>query len=94
MRLYKSDNIYAYDIGEIREHLTWYHQMIDALVERLPVRSLVVHHEDMITDPATALASAAEICGLTKPAKTLPQLGDERGCAKPYQASMEADTNG
>lgn len=94
MRLYKSDNNYAYDIGEIREHLTWYHQMIDALVERLPERSLVIHYEDMIADPATALASAAEICGLTKPAKTLPQLGDDRGCAKPYKTFMEAATNG
>jgi tetratricopeptide (TPR) repeat protein len=88
MRKYKVGNPYAYDLKSIREHLAWYHQMIDLLVAKLPGISRVIHYEDMVADPAAALRAAAELCGLPAAEGRLPTLGDDRGCAAPYRELM------
>ena len=94
MRKYLSRNEYAYDLKSIRDHIRWYNQMIDTLAEKLPSIVRIVHYEDMIADPAAALRVAAELCGLEMPKGPLPDIGDDRGCAKPYLASMERAIQG
>jgi Flp pilus assembly protein TadD len=86
---YKSGNSYAYHIHTIREFVSWYHRMIDVLLEKLPGRSILVTYEDMVTDPRGALAAAARLCGLPEPNGDLPPIGDDRGCSEPYRKWME-----
>lgn len=62
--------------------------MIDAVAGRLPGRTAVIGYEEMIEDPAAALACAAALCGLDPHDAAVPELGDDRGCAKPYRAMM------
>jgi tetratricopeptide (TPR) repeat protein len=86
MRLYAIGNSYSYDLKATREHLLWYHQMIDTLAEKLPVISRVIQYEDIIADPAAALRLAADLCGLAVKDGPLPEHGDDRNCAAPYRA--------
>jgi tetratricopeptide (TPR) repeat protein len=88
MRKYNRGNSYAYDLKTIREHLTWCHDMMDVLAEKLPHIVRVIHYEDMVADPAAALRTALELCGLAMPAKPVPEIGDDRGCALPYRQLM------
>jgi tetratricopeptide (TPR) repeat protein len=90
MARYRQGNAHAYDLKTIREYLTDYHEGIDALAEKLPNIVRVIHYEDMVADPAAALRTALELCGLTMPEKPLPDIGDDRGCALPYREFMAA----
>jgi tetratricopeptide (TPR) repeat protein len=90
MRKYAFGNPYGYDLAAIRNHITWYHEMIDVLAEKLPLISRVVHYEDMVADPRAALSVAAELCGLPMKHGPLPNIGDDRGCAEPYRDFMAA----
>jgi tetratricopeptide (TPR) repeat protein len=92
MRRYARDNIYSYDLKAARDHVLWYHQMIDLLVQKLPPHIVrVIHYEDMVADPAGALRTAADLCGLPMPQRPLPQAGDDRGCAEPYRELMASE---
>lgn len=88
MKQYRSGNSYAYDLANVRDYIAWYHRMIDAVAGRLPGRTAVIGYEEMIEDPAAALACAAALCGLDPHDAAVPELGDDRGCAKPYRAMM------
>ena len=90
MRKYAAGNPYSYDLKATREHLLWYHEMIDTLAEKLTDISRVIHYEDIIADPAAALKMAAALCGLEPAVGPLPELGDDRNCAAPYRALMAA----
>jgi tetratricopeptide (TPR) repeat protein len=90
MRKYASGNSYAYDLATIRDHVTWYHAMIDVLVEKLPDITRVVHYEDMVADPAAALRVAADLCQLPMNHSPLPEIGDDRGCAEPYREFLKS----
>jgi len=91
MRCYKRGNAYSYDLRAARDHVAWYHEMMDLLAQQLPHMVRVVQYEDMITDPAAALHVAADLCGLLLgPPAHLPAPGDDRGCAGPYQQFMAA----
>ena len=94
MHKYSSRNAYAYDLNSIREHVTWYHEMIDVLAEKLPDITRVIRYEDMVADPAAALRVAADLCGLTMTEGPLPEIGDDRGCAEPYRQFMAAALEG
>jgi tetratricopeptide (TPR) repeat protein len=88
MRKYQSGNPYAYDLKTIQDHIAWYHRMIDLFAEKLPSITRVIHYEDMVADPSGALRAAAELCGLPATGRPLPEIGDDRGCAEPYEALM------
>jgi tetratricopeptide (TPR) repeat protein len=88
MRNYARGNSYAYDLKTIREHLTWCHDMMDVLAEKLPHIVRIIHYEDMVADPAAALRTALELCGLAMPTQPVPEIGDDRGCAVPYRQFM------
>ena len=94
MRKYAVANPYGYDLKSIRDHVTWYHQMIDVLAEKLPDIVRVIQYEEMVADPAGALRSAAELCGLSMTDAPLPTIGDDRGCAAPYRQFMAAALEG
>jgi tetratricopeptide (TPR) repeat protein len=89
MRRYKNGNIYSYDLRAARDHIAWYHEMVDSLAQKLPDAVRVIRYEDMIADPAAALRVAADLCGLPlRPAGPLSITGDDRGCARPYRQFM------
>ena len=90
MRNYKSGNYYASDLQDIRDYLSWCHQMIDIMAEKMPLLSRVLTYEEMVDDPAAALAEAADLCGLQTSNSLLPSTGDDRGCADPYRDRIEA----
>ena len=58
--------------------------------QKLPQSVCVIRYEDMIADPAGALRTAADFCGLPMPQRPLPPVGDDRGCVGPYRALMAA----
>src|SRR5262249_12696884 len=72
LRRYGEGNAYAYDLTAAREHVTWYYQMMDLMAVKLPGIVRIVHYEDMVVDPSTALRAAAELCELPMPDKPLP----------------------
>jgi tetratricopeptide (TPR) repeat protein len=90
MRNYKTGNYYASDMRDIRDYLSWCHQMIDIMAEKMPLISRVLTYEEMVADPAATLAEAAELCGLQASDAMLPSVGDDRGCADPYRDHIEA----
>jgi tetratricopeptide (TPR) repeat protein len=90
MKYYGHSNPYAYDIEAAKSYVLWYQEMIDLLAEKFPTIARVVHYEDMIADPAGALRTVAELCGLPIPEGAVPAPGDDRGCAQPYRAFMTA----
>jgi tetratricopeptide (TPR) repeat protein len=90
MRKYAFGNPYGYDLAAIRDHITWYHEMIDVLAEKLPGIARVVHYEDIVADPRAALEIAADLCGLPMEHGPPPNIGDDRGCAEPYRDFMVA----
>jgi len=90
MRGYAVGNSFSYDLQATREHIVWYHQMIDALAEKLPAIARVIWYEEIIANPAAALRMAADLCGLAFKGGALPELGDDRGCAEPYRELIAA----
>src|SRR5262249_871034 len=52
---YRTANIYSYDLKAARDHVVWYHEMIDLLAARFPEISRVIHYEEMITNAAATL---------------------------------------
>ena len=90
MKKYKIGNPYAYDIGDIRDHIAWYYQMIDVVAERLPSISTVLHYEDLFAEPEAILRSIADLCGLDPPDPPLQELHGNQGCAGPYRDLIAA----
>jgi tetratricopeptide (TPR) repeat protein len=91
MLRYHRGNAYAYDLKSAREHVVWYHRMMDLLAEKFPDIVRVVRYEDMVTDPPAALRAAADLCGLPMVHGSLPAIGDDRGSAEPYRQLMAAE---
>ena len=91
MRKYEKGNAYSYDLKAARDHVVWYYQMMDALAQKLPNIVRIVHYEDMVTDPASALRAAAALCELPVNETLSLEVGDDRGCAAPYREFMAAE---
>jgi Flp pilus assembly protein TadD len=85
---YRQGNAYAYDLKSARDYVVWYYQMMDLLAEKLPDNTRIVHYEDIVADPAGALRTVADLCGLPMPARPLPPVGDDRACSAPYRQFM------
>lgn len=90
MKPYRSGNHYAYDIGTIFEHLSWYYGMIDLWCAKLPAISVCIDFEEMIGEPATALRRVADLCGAAALDDPLPEVGDDRNCSQPYRKFIDA----
>jgi tetratricopeptide (TPR) repeat protein len=89
-RRYHAGNFYSYDLKSARDHVLWYHEMMNLLEEKFPDVVRVIQYEDMVADPAAALRTATELCGLPTPAGPVPAVGSDRGCAEPYREWMTA----
>ncbi len=85
---YRSTNHYAYDLQAVFEYVAWYYEMVDIWLEKLAPIARVVHYEEMIADPRSALQTVADLCNVPMPAGPLPVLGDDRGCSAPYREFM------
>jgi tetratricopeptide (TPR) repeat protein len=94
MRRYRVGNIYSYDLKAARDHVLWYHEMMDLLAAKFPTIVRVIRYEEMIADPAAALRVTADLCDLPVTGRVPPQLHDDRGCAAPYRQLMAAHLEG
>lgn len=91
MSKYLQGNAYAYDLTSIHAHLDWYDQMAALFADKFPGLARGISYEEMVADPASALITTADLCGLTTSGGIkIPAFGDDRGCAQPYRQMMEA----
>lgn len=88
MRNYKRGNFYASDLNDIRDYLTWCHEMMGAMAEKMPGISRLVTYEDMIANPKAVLTEVCAFLDLQSGDATLPSLGDDRGCGVHYRQLM------
>ena len=85
MRNYESGNFHASDLRDARDHVTFCHQMIDIMADRMPEISRVLTYEELVADPAAARVLAADLCNLEVSSGAIPSIGDDRQCAAPYR---------
>jgi len=90
MRQYTKGNAYAYDLHAARDYILWYSDMIGTMAGKFPDIVRIINYEDMVRDPATALASVAALCGLPTPAAAPLTINGDIGCAAPYRQFMAA----
>ena len=90
MTRYRNANEYAYDLKAARDHVLCYHQMMDLMASKFPDIVRVINYEDMVLNPAGAVAVAAELCGLPTSDEPLPAIDTDCGCAVPYRRLMAA----
>jgi hypothetical protein len=90
-RIYDAGHFYSYDLKTARDHVVWYHQVIDLLQKTFPALVRVIRYEEMVTDPVAALRTAADLCGLPMTDRPPPPVGDDRGCAAPYRQFINAE---
>lgn len=84
-KIYPLDtNPFAYDMAHIRDYFDGYTRLVDAWSAHLGELAIRVSYKDIIADPKGTLAKITELCGLPAPNGELPDLGDDRGCAKAY----------
>lgn len=89
MRSYQSGNAYAYRIESIREHITWYHKMMDVMSDKFPEIVRIVNYENMIDDPMLARDEAARLCNITNLGREKINIPDDRGYADNYSKFIE-----
>ena len=85
----RGTNHYAYHPNNIYEFLTGYSLLADTWMEVLSGISVRVSFEDMVADPKKTLQQVADLCGLPAPKGKLSDVGDDRGCSKPYLDLMK-----
>jgi SAM-dependent methyltransferase len=93
IRKYRDGNPYGYNLKAAREHILWYHQMIDVMAERFAKIVRVISYEDMVLNPAETLCIAAELCGIPSWSGQFPAVAGDVGCARPYQQFISDGLN-
>ncbi|MGH6874042.1 MAG: sulfotransferase, partial [Aestuariivirgaceae bacterium] len=88
MRHFKAGNHYGYDVKTILEYIAWYDELADLWFGKFPEISLQIAYEDTVADPSAILTRVAAFCGIDPATNPLPDIGDDRGCARPYQSFM------
>jgi tetratricopeptide (TPR) repeat protein len=91
MRRYTTGNAYGYDLKAARDHILWYGEMTDLMAEKFPNIVRVIRYEEMVADPAAALRTAAQLCGLPAPVGPPPLLAGDAGRAGAYRHLMAAE---
>ena len=74
----------AADLGAIKEYLDWYEALIDICAARMPEQCIVLNYEDVVEDPAAAVAQILDLCGGGAVPDQLPDIGDDRDVSAPY----------
>ncbi|HEX5232897.1 MAG TPA: tetratricopeptide repeat protein [Bradyrhizobium sp.] len=91
LRKYGEANAYAYDLKTAREHIQWYHQMIDLMAAKFPNIVRIVHYEDMVADPDLALRMAADLCEASVHDGHSTSITGDPDCAAPYREFISAE---
>ena len=94
MRKYGEANAYAYDLKAAREHILWYHEMIDLMAAKFPNTVRVIHYEDMIADPGSTLRTAADLCDISIHDRHSTTIAGDPGCAARYREFISAELEG
>jgi tetratricopeptide (TPR) repeat protein len=94
MRHYKAGNHYGYDIKTIGHYISWYKELADRWLDIFPEITTQVQYEDMVAEPRAILERIAKLCGVAASTGPLPDIGDDRGCSKPYQKFIAAELAG
>ena len=89
MKYYRAGNHYAYDITTIFQYVSWYYEMVDVWLEKLPRLLLSLDYDGMVAEPRAAMARIAEFCGASMGAGVPPDLGDDRDCSKAYREFID-----
>jgi tetratricopeptide (TPR) repeat protein len=84
MKMFSIGHPYAYSLQSIKEYISWYYSVMDALTEKLPGRNCHISYEDLIAEPKKVRDELAKFCGLTQTNVPIPVLGNDCGCAKLY----------
>ncbi len=84
MRSYQSGNAYAYRIESIREHISWYHKMMDMMADKYPEIVRIVNYEELVDDPINVRNEAARLCSIPNLGKEKITIPDDRGYANNY----------
>jgi tetratricopeptide (TPR) repeat protein len=91
MTEYQNGNSYAYDLKAARDHIDWYNEMMDLIAATYPDLVRAVTYEEMVDDPLAVRNLVANLCGIEPGPSTILDIGDDRGCAAPYEELMAAE---
>jgi tetratricopeptide (TPR) repeat protein len=81
---------YAYFLSGIMGQIGLWRAAVRHWAAAEPGRCLALDYEAVLDDPGAALGAIARFAGLPGPSAPPPALPDDRGCAAPYRAMMEA----
>jgi len=90
MRLYRSGNHYAYSVPEIFDYVRWYERMAEIWLAKLPSISLTLNYEDVVAEPAAALAQAARLCDAAQVRGDPAVAYDDRHCGQAYRSLIDS----
>lgn len=82
-------NPHAYDVAGIYEFIEGYGDLIDIWEGNVPGVSMRISYEEMVAEPKLTLEKVTDFCGIAGPKGAVPEIGDDRGCAKPYLAFLK-----
>lgn len=88
---YRSGNYYAYHPMTIHDHVTWYYEVQNILVERLGRRAVIIDHDEFQTNPTKGLTRIEAMLGGTLGC-AIPPSPPERGTkeARVFRSYFEA----
>ena len=86
---YQEENYYSYDKLAILSYLTWYDQIAAIMLQKLPMRTLMLDFADVLRDPDAVLAKINRCTGLDlkpdKDALDLSAIALESGYAQAFE---------
>lgn len=85
---YSIGNDHTYNLETTREYVSLYYEIQDMLLARLPDVSTIINYEDMVENPIAILEDVKSFCGIGDKIGELPDIGDDRGYAKPFLELM------
>lgn len=85
---YANGNSYSYDLAACRDYIENYNMMMEFWHQKINMRSIMLSYEDLVDNPGKALGQVAKRIRLKLPADMKCVVGDDRGCAKPYEAYL------
>jgi tetratricopeptide (TPR) repeat protein len=91
MRKYRPGTVvYSYNLKSAREHITWYHQMMQLMADKFPDIVRILDYEDIVARPAATFEVVTQLCDQPMPDIKLPEVVGDVGCATPYRERLAA----
>lgn len=88
---YSSGNYYSYTLKSALEHVDWYHDMIDVLLERLPGRTACVEYENFVGNEQVLFDALTRVMGAKPIVASQTKSYDDTGASRPYRDLMERE---